>query len=222
MISFGLITEGSTDQAVISNILSGYFNNINIPINSLQPLRDETDKKRYITMGGWSHVIDYCKSNKFSEAFQFYDYIIIHLDTDICEEYKVSKFDNSGRVLLPYELISEVIKKLVNNIGQDIFNKINKRTIFAISVHSIECWLLPIFYSDKKREKTTSCLNTLNQILIKKYGYTIDKNNKIFSYYQDISKPYIKNKNLKKYYKHNPSFKIFIDKLDVLDIKINE
>ncbi|WP_413261147.1 hypothetical protein [Floridanema flaviceps] len=43
MISFGLITEGLTDQIVIEDILSGYFNTDDIIVNPLQPERDTKD-----------------------------------------------------------------------------------------------------------------------------------------------------------------------------------
>lgn len=36
MISFGLITEGLTDQIVIEDILSGYFNTDDIIVNPLR------------------------------------------------------------------------------------------------------------------------------------------------------------------------------------------
>lgn len=35
MITFGLITEGLTDQIVIEDILSGYFNTADIIVNPL-------------------------------------------------------------------------------------------------------------------------------------------------------------------------------------------
>ena len=74
MATFGLITEGKTDQIVIDNILAGYFNSRDIDINELQPLRDETDKNRSETFGGWYRVFEYCRSIRFKEAFQFNDY----------------------------------------------------------------------------------------------------------------------------------------------------
>ena len=37
MISFGLITEGITDQIVLENILFGFFNNGDIPIDKKDP-----------------------------------------------------------------------------------------------------------------------------------------------------------------------------------------
>ena len=41
--SFGLITEGKTDQAVLKNILVGYFQDVDLYIRPLQP-SDVTDK----------------------------------------------------------------------------------------------------------------------------------------------------------------------------------
>ena len=46
MAVFGLITEGKTDQIIIENILAGYFDDPDIIVNWLLPLRDETDKHR--------------------------------------------------------------------------------------------------------------------------------------------------------------------------------
>ncbi|HQZ26395.1 MAG TPA: hypothetical protein PLD18_13940, partial [Flavobacterium sp.] len=90
------------------------------------------------------------------------------------------------------------------------------KIIFAISVHSIECWLLPIYYTDNKKSKMVNCLGTLNSKLNIVEGFTIDENNKNFTYYEKISKIYSKRKKLILYYKLNPSFKIFIDDLENL------
>jgi len=220
MINFGLVTEGVTDQEVISNILFGYYNNPNLLINELQPLRDETDKNKSVNFGGWGNLIEYCKSDVFKYAFQTNNYIIIQIDTDICEDYNISKKEN-GKDLTPEQLILKVIEKFIEIIGNDFFLKYQDRIIFAISVHSIECWLLPIYFTDSKKSKTVNCLQTLNQAL-KKEGFTIDKNNKNLDYYREISEVFIKRKKLDKYYLHNPSFEIFIKKLDDLNIKIEE
>lgn len=109
MISFGLVTEGITDQAVIANILYGFFNDTNLDITELQPLRDETDKNRTSNFGGWHSLIEYCKSKQFKLAFQTIDYIIIQIDTDVCEEYGIAKYENN-KVLTPLQLINKVQK----------------------------------------------------------------------------------------------------------------
>jgi len=217
MISFGLVTEGITDQEIISNVLYGYFNNPNILINELQPLRDETDRNRAVNFGGWGNLIEYCKSDIFKYAFQTTSYVIIQIDTDVCEDYQISKKEN-GKDLTPQQLISKVIEKFVEIIGVEFYTNNCERIIFAIAVHSIECWLLPIFYKDNKKAKTVNCLQTLNQALSKK-GYTIDKDNKDLDYYRDISDVFSKKKKLDSYYPQNPSFSVFIDKLNNLQMK---
>ncbi len=211
MIDFGLVTEGITDQEVISNILYGYYNNPDILITELQPIRDETDRKKAENFGGWGNLIEYCGSAVFKHAFQTINYIIIQIDTDVCEDYNISKREN-GKDLTPEQLILKVKERFVEVIGSDFYNKFEQRIIFAISVHSIECWLLPIYYTDKRKGKTVNCLQTLNQVL-KRKGFTIDKNNKNLDYYADIANVFIKKKNLNKYYRHNPSFAIFIRNL---------
>lgn len=221
MMDFGLVTEGVTDQEVLSNILFGYYNNPNILISELQPLRDETDKNKSVNFGGWGNLIEYCKSDVFKYAFQTVKHVIIQIDTDICEDYGISKKENSED-LTAEQLIFKVIEKFIDLIGDDFFEKVQNRIIFAISVHSIECWLLPIYFTDNKKSKTVGCLQTLNQALIKKEGFTIDKDNKNLDYYRQISDVFTKSKNLKKYFLHNPSFEIFIKRLDELNIKIED
>lgn len=212
--SFWFFTEGITDQEIISNILFGYFENPNLIINELQPLRDETDRNKSSYFGGWGNLIEYCKSEIFKYAFQSVDYVIIQIDTDVCEDYHISKREN-GKELNPEQLIEKVINIFIEIIGNDFYKLIEQRIIFAVSVHSIECWLLPVYYTDSKKSKTVNCLQTLNQALQKK-GFTIDKNNKNFEYYREISEVFIKKKKLNQYYSQNPSFEIFIKNLDFL------
>lgn len=102
MTTFGLIAEGITDQVVIENILIGCFNNPDIVVNPLLPLRDETDKNRVENYSNWLKVFEYCASSKFKEAFQFSDYLIIQVDTDTSEEvhYDIPKYQD-GEELRP-------------------------------------------------------------------------------------------------------------------------
>jgi hypothetical protein len=224
MVRFGFITEGVTDQIVIENILNGYFNTDNIDINELQPLRDETDKNRAENYGGWKLVFDYCKSTKFKEAFPFNDYIIIQIDTDVSEEkhYDIPKRDKSGNELTPADLIDKVKEKFRNLIGEDFFDRHKDQIIFAISVHSVECWLLPIYYTDNRKSKIENCLGMLNHKLLKKESFTIDPKNKNADYYERVSKFYVKYKNLIKLYKNNPSLEIFIEEIQQKNIVIEE
>ena len=222
MTNFGLITEGLTDQIVIESILAGYFNNPDIDIRPLQPERDKDDENKSHNYGGWSQVFAYCESNNFKEAFQFIDYIIIQIDTDVSEDYNIAHQDENGE-FTPQQLIAKVIDKFRDGIGEDFYNTNQQKIIFAISVHSIECWLLPLYYTDKqKKAKCKNCLNTLNYELSKQHKFTIDKNAKNPEYYREIAKQYGKHKVLMKHYQDNPSLKIFIEEIESRNIQILE
>jgi len=221
MISFGLVTEGLTDQIVIENILAGYFDSSDLDIRQLQPERDK-DNENKSTYGGWTLVFDYCKSRDFQEALQFIDYIIIQIDTDVSEDYNIPKQDENGE-FTPQQLIEKVIEKFRGAIGDNFYSTYQQKIIFAISVHSIECWLLPLYYTDqKKKSKFKNCLETLNLELPKKHKFTIDANAKNPEYYRIISEPYRKHKVLMKHYAENPSLKTFIEEIQSRDIKIGD
>lgn len=214
MPSFGLISEGKTDQIVIGNILSGYFDDPDIDVRPFLPLLDETDKNRIENFSNWKLVLDYCESTKFKESLQIIDYLIVQIDTDICEEphYEIYKHD-AGRELSPEELIEKVSQKLQYLIGTEFYNTYSQQIIFAISVHEIECWLLPLYYTDNKKEKFKGCLSTLNQALSKTEGFGISANNRNPDYYEAISRKYLKQRVLMSKYKDNPSFRVFIEEI---------
>ena len=221
MISFGLVTEGLTDQIVIENILAGYFNSSDLDIRQLQPERDK-DNENKSTYGGWTLVFNYCKSRDFQEALQFIDYIIIQIDTDVSKDYNIPKQNENGE-FTPQQLIEKVIEKFRGASGDDFYSKYQQKIILAISVHSIECWLLPLYYTDKqKKAKCKNCLNTLNYELSKQHKFTIDKNAKNPEYYREIAKQYGKHKVLMKHYQDNPSLKNFIEEIERRNIQILE
>jgi hypothetical protein len=217
--TFAGITEGITDQIIIENILVGYFNP-DVDVNWLQPLRDTTDANRASNYGGWSQVFEYCQTEDFKEAFQFNEYIIIQIDTDVSEEhYDIPHRNPDGGELSPKELIENAIARFKLLIGENFYSQYEDKIIFAIAVHSTECWLLPLYYTDSKKAKIKNCLTTLNQAL-KKEGFTINPNHKKPEYYRNISSKYCKRKTLLGCYKENPSFKIFIETVEKRNITI--
>lgn len=211
MPTFGLIAEGPTDHAVLENILIGYFNDYDLSqyIRTLQPLRDATDAAGI--MGGWTRVLEYCQSGLFRDAFGENDYLIIQIDTDrLFEKPFELNLDQSVEAL-----VGQVIQKfedLMNKaFGTDFFEIYRSRILFAVAVNEIECWLLPLYYSDKNAGATSTCLERLNRQLRKNNERPITE--KKYGRYDDLSGRFCKPQHLSAASEKNPSFKIFVDKL---------
>ena len=69
MLKFGLACEGVTDQAVIENILCGFYNDKELrqEIKSFQPLFDATQKKQLDgEFGGWEELFSFIANKAFS------------------------------------------------------------------------------------------------------------------------------------------------------------
>jgi hypothetical protein len=210
MTLFGLIAEGETDHAVLENILLGIAKvDISDEITILQPDIDETTKGTLQEFGGWYNVFQYCVSEDFKDSFQRVQYVVIQIDTDVSEQthYDIKQTDESGKKLIPEVLVGKVREKfeqiIVNEFGQDFLEKYQDRILFAISVDEIECWLLPLYYTDNTKSKTNNCDFKLHE----KAGKFEKKSND----YDKISREYRKNNILMKRYLENPSLRIFVE-----------
>ena len=212
--TFAGIAEGVTDKRVITNILAGYFNNPNIKVTWLQPRDTIANIKE--PPAGWTRVLKYCKTKQFKDSFQENKYVIIHIDTDISpnKNFDIDHYDENGRLLTPEQLIAKVVNKFRSLIGEDFYEQYADKIIFAIAVHSIECWLLPLCLPEKKGE-TNDCINILKRDLP-------NFREKDHKYYQRISIEYANQNLLLKLYPENPSLKIFIEELASRNIEISE
>ncbi|MGB2926679.1 MAG: hypothetical protein WBB82_15370 [Limnothrix sp.] len=217
---FGFITEGATDQAVLKNILYGLFDTDDIDFTSLAPLLDETGKSTVKTRAGWQRALEFCSSAKFEDTLAFVDYLIIQIDTDVSEEKGFdichTYFDEQNQrheEKNTEQLILEVVEFLKKKISLDIYRDYKDQIIFAVSVHSIECWLLPILFpsdsptDQKKRQKRKNCFNSITTRLkkssiktcdpeldlwIKKAKQPIVKDKKETEVYRQLSNPFVK------------------------------
>jgi hypothetical protein len=206
----GFIAEGITDFAVLENILVGLFedNDISSFVTELQPEMDKSDE--IYQQGGWTRVLSYCKSLRFKEAFIALDYIIVQIDTDRLFE---PPFELDLR--LPVDtLIKEVETKFQEEItlalGQEFWDSFHSKIIFAVSVDSIECWLLPLFFPnkrDKNAEKIKNCLDLINKQLRKDKEKPLRKD---YREYEKASLDFCKPKVLLEASLKNPSFGYFI------------
>lgn len=210
MTSFALITEGITDQAVLENLLYGFYAE-EPDINPIQPIRDETDNARQGNFSNWEKVIEHCSMESFSDIFSTNDYVIIHIDTDVGKEKNFSvPITKDGVDLSVEELIEKVIDFLKSKIDPDTYNRHGHKIIFAIAVHSIDCWLLPL-YCQKKIDysRTKNCAHHLMRNLEKK-DLAFEKN---YRCYSSLSRPYEKRKNIETHRKKNASLDFFLNSL---------
>ncbi|RMG21052.1 MAG: phage tail protein [Bacteroidetes bacterium] len=153
-MTIGLITEGITDQVVLEHILIGYFGEEPDFIYN-QPLRDATDVAKQGSMGGWAQVLAYCASGALKEGFQFVDYYVIQIDTDTAHEYGISQQAQA-------EMMREAVKqKIIDVIGEELYTLYHARLFFAVCVNALECWLLPLYASGKRKGATSNCFVTI-------------------------------------------------------------
>lgn len=210
--SFALIAEGPSDHAVLTHFLSAYFGDPDISVNRVQPPSPHVP-------GGWTGVIECCSSPRVEAALVDNAFVVIQIDTDVCEEigFAVSRRDPSGKELTPDELADRVTTFLISKIIPTVYERFSDRIIFAVCVDSIECWLLPLYYVDARRSKTTNCLGSLNRELSNQAGFSVDSNDKQTIYYEKImrSKKCSKRKVLESIAGSNPSLTRFIRALDL-------
>ena len=206
MYTFGAIVEGITDFPIINSILIGYFNDSTIDINLISPIS-------FKASSNYDKVFKSCKPEKLKRAFLANKYIIIHVDTDVSESFGVSHSEDD-KPLSPQQLIDKVIGKFRLEMGEDFYEKYANRIIFAIAVHSIECWLFPLFTPDNQSSQTENCCKVLEKI--------VPSFRKDYGYYQEITEKYRNHDDLLNLYPKNPSLKMFIEQLADKNIEISE
>jgi hypothetical protein len=226
MPSFALVAEGITDQVIIERIIFTVTCNViddiddEPDINPLQPLRDATDQSRVAegNFGGWERVKEFCQSpERLEEALEFNDYIVIHLDTDMCDH---PNFDvpllEDGNPIPTESLLGRVSTKVFEWLGENFTESHGDRVILAIAVHSTECWLLTHYgrtNADKCRE--IACYSHLERNL-NRMDRRIEKNHRSFS---EISICFRRYRDLSASRILSPSLENFVSSLEQ---KLNE
>ncbi|MHA4811870.1 hypothetical protein ACX0G9_27490 [Flavitalea flava] len=205
-MKFAFVGEGLTDHIVVKNLLIGLYNDKNLALNRLLPKEKEPV--------GWGNVLRFLSTEEFQTGVKNSDYIIIQIDTDKCEEWKEGLpqiGDDESKI---DSFISQVTAVLITKIGEPFYTENKPKFIFAISVHELECWLLPFNSNNSAHQaKMVNCLNTLEKIATAK-GFSLhQKNYQGGRHYDDFSTGMKKNSELKQKYGLNPSLKIFIQKL---------
>ena len=121
--------------------------------------------------GGWSRVLECCGDNTLKEIFEYNEYAVIQIDTDCSQDqpFNVPHFGIDGQPKSNIVLYHNIVERLNSLIVHPEVQDYKHRIFFAICIHSIECWLLPLVYTDNKRENVANCLGTLNRAVQRKF-----------------------------------------------------
>lgn len=217
MSRFAIIAEGQSDQAVLENILVGYFQKSDEEpiVNHVQP--PPPTPQCPAPQAGWTLVFTSLKRGEPQKALQLNDYLVIHIDADVQEEdgFDVPRRGANNKELSVSERIERIIEKLKAQMDNTFYETNAHRILFAITVETIECWLLPLLHSDKKAQKIVGCLGSANIALrkAKKKGLSSGEA-KFPRAYDEASHEYRTHKALRRHCIRNPSFQVFIERLD--------
>lgn len=218
---FAIVAEGFTDQLVLTAILEGFYADCDEGpfVVHEQPPSDTTAEAGGYAAGGWSLVVSYFRDRKYLQALEFNRYLVVHIDTDVAEDYGVSR-QAAGQPLDAEALVQAAIAKLCGMIPAEMRDDIRPRLLFAIGVDEIECWLLPLVFdksNKKKRAKTTGCLEEIDHELRKRSEAPLSRREgKNPDAYRALSKPLTKRKVLDEACRLNAGFRHFIEQLEGL------
>lgn len=214
MASFALITEGITDQVVIDAVVYTHYDEIDdIEINVLQPLRDATDASRQAAHGGWENVFEFCATALTDDVFQFNDFVIVNVDTD-CGDHKNFGLDfkANGEEKSVDRLVLDTREILSAKIPAPVLEQYRDRIIFAIAVHSVECWLIPLYTPATDKPKISGCVTRLARALAKRNI----AHAKTYPCYLDLCRPLNKPKGLLHCVSRDRSLQMFVESLPTM------
>lgn len=222
----GIIAEGKSDLAVITNILKGALGISRSDIQYLVPELDydETDlaQMRVEQFSNWTIVKKRCEEGfvvkHFFEGIDDQRFLVIHIDT--AERLEVGFEVTEPRKVDVPEYISQVREAVVLKLKEWLGENFNERTAFAVAIEETEAWVIPIFESrnsetgfyPNSKEKLAGLLNRPNAMNDKdrKRLFQMDEYNKFLK----LSHLLRKDKELRMYAGRNESLKLFCEELD--------
>jgi hypothetical protein len=226
MTTIGILSEGRTDQKVIRQVLLGFFADQGDAVDALEInpfFPPEVGLPGEPEEGGWTVLKRRLLDGHHLQALQFNSYIVIHIDTDVCDQpgYDVSRLDPGTKSALEPAQLREAIKmRLIEWLGHDFFDKHGQRVLFAIAVDTIECWLLPLLEDKRaKQSKTTGCAKAANEALRRAGRDSLDRGDTL-KRYADEAAPYRKHKVLFEKGPLNPSLGAFLSELTERNIQL--
>lgn len=218
-LSFAILAEGNTDRAVLENILVGYFGDqLEEEDIAWEPPTDVTGQALRQNPGGWTFVRQYLLAGRHRIAFQTRQYLVVQVDTDVSNlpEFGVPHTDAAGAPLAPDVLAHDVRRWLEGFIGPDDLIRYAGRFIYAVSIHSIECWLLPLHGQAAETSDLDDCTTKVNAGLTRAERRPLNKRSLIT--YTKASEAYRQNAVLLARGSQQPSLALFLASLGTLPL----
>jgi hypothetical protein len=215
MNRIGIIAEGTTDQAVLINLLRA-FGVDSSQIIRIRPAADESDRHHPSgtrSFGGWPYVQQDCADG--ARIAQFFsvagnDLLVIHLDTAEADQYGVERPEKKNHP----EYCRQLRERVTGQIRSWLENgaEVPEHQIaYAVAIEEIEAWMLCLFgYSNthgsaNPKEKLKSAASKKNL-----------KFREDFAGYHELSRGFRKKKDLDAVRNQNPSLDAFAAELERL------
>jgi hypothetical protein len=217
-LRFSIVAEGNTDQAVLQNVLLGFFGaqveTSNIHWVSPRYIEDKTFDEP--NRGTWEKVFQYLRSRDYLDALQFPGYLVVQIDSDVSTHVNFGvphQEPGTGRKLTPDELVIAVRERLRREVAAEDLLLVEHRILFAIGVHETQCWLAPLIAPAPRRTALTGCDHAVqsgisDKNLRRRFGA------KEVSAYDAVSADLRKRKHLRSAAKQQRSFEMFLEELE--------
>lgn len=177
MLHIALVCEGKTDKPVLKNILKSFFEiDKTIKVPELQPSTPPWDVDGGSEEGGWRILKRYLGTTEFTKALNKYSYVIVQLDSDVCEEIGFDcppNFFANCSIEEFYVGVKAKVESWIDRQVQGTYAKYQHKIIFAICIHSTEYWLLVHHYPSEIGQK----YNSFDRINAK---FTVDNKKKLY------------------------------------------
>ena len=118
------------------------------------------------------------REKKHRESLQFASYLVIQVDTDIVTQPEFGLDAQLAAVTTPDEikqLVEAVIERLAKEMGSEDYDYYREKLLFAICVHTLACWLLPLWAGNPIHASISNCYRKLNDALKLKNEPHLDK-----------------------------------------------
>jgi hypothetical protein len=174
-MNFALITEGVSEHRIIKHFILKYLRGNEIEINQIQPQIWNNKQQNF---GGWNEVLKYCGRTEIKNILDENDYLVIQVDSDVSplHPFSVSHSDLNGHQKSIEQLCNDIITKLKSLIIPEILLEYEEKIIFAICVHTIECWLVHHYCPGNSKRTLNNCIKPLNNTLRRRNMLVIPNN----------------------------------------------